>query len=39
MWIITSGVKAGERVVSEGTSKVTDGATVNPKPDSADKGQ
>jgi membrane fusion protein (multidrug efflux system) len=33
MWIIRSGLTAGERVVSEGTSKVRDGAAVNPKPD------
>lgn len=38
MWIITLGVKPGERVVSEGTSKVTDGATVTPKPDSENEG-
>ncbi len=35
MWIIRSGLKAGERVVSEGTSKVQDGMAVNPKPDTA----
>ena len=33
MWIIANGLKPGERVVSEGTSKVAAGATVNPKPD------
>jgi membrane fusion protein (multidrug efflux system) len=33
MWIVRSGLKAGERVVSEGTSKVQGGMTVNPKPD------
>jgi RND family efflux transporter MFP subunit len=33
MWIIQSGVKAGDRVVSEGVSKVRDGAIVNPRPD------
>ncbi len=32
MWIIASGLKLGDRVVSEGTSKVRDGATVNPTP-------
>jgi RND family efflux transporter MFP subunit len=32
-WIVRSGLKAGERVVSEGTSKVKDGMTVNPQPD------
>ncbi len=31
-WIITDGVKPGERVVVEGTMKVHDGTTVNPKP-------
>lgn len=35
LWIITSGLKPGERVVTEGTSKVAEGAVVNPKPDSA----
>jgi membrane fusion protein (multidrug efflux system) len=35
MWIVTSGLKPGERVVSEGTSRVTEGAAVNAKPDSA----
>jgi len=30
MWVIEGGLNAGERVVSEGTSKVTDGAKVNP---------
>jgi membrane fusion protein (multidrug efflux system) len=33
MWIINKGVNAGERVVSEGTSKVRQGAVVNPTPD------
>ncbi|MCU1294218.1 MAG: efflux transporter, family, subunit [Bryobacterales bacterium] len=33
MWIILSGVKAGDQVISEGTSKVRDGQTVSPKPD------
>jgi membrane fusion protein (multidrug efflux system) len=33
LWIITGGLKPGERVVSEGTSKVAAGAMVNPKPD------
>jgi len=31
LWIITSGLEAGDRVVSEGTSKVRDGVQVNPK--------
>ena len=39
MWIITSGLKPGDRVVSEGTSKVTDGSAVNPKPDSEGAGR
>ena len=39
MWIISRGVAAGDRVVSEGTSKVRDGATVNPKADAGDKGE
>ncbi|HEX4168793.1 MAG TPA: efflux RND transporter periplasmic adaptor subunit [Bryobacteraceae bacterium] len=33
MWIINKGVQVGDRIVSEGTSKVQDGATVNPTPD------
>jgi membrane fusion protein (multidrug efflux system) len=33
MWVIENGVKAGDRVVSEGTSKVRDGAAVNPTAD------
>lgn len=33
MWIVNSGLQAGERVVSEGTSKVRTGMVVNPKPD------
>ena len=33
MWIITQGLKAGDRVVSEGTSKVRNGEAVNPQPD------
>jgi RND family efflux transporter MFP subunit len=32
MWIITSGLKAGERVVAEGTQKVASGSTVTPVP-------
>ena len=32
-WIITSGLKAGEHVVSEGSGKVRDGMPVVPKPD------
>jgi membrane fusion protein, multidrug efflux system len=32
LWIITDGLKPGERVVAEGTQKVRDGMQVNPKP-------
>ena len=32
MWIITEGLKPGERVVAEGTQRVRDGLVVNPKP-------
>jgi RND family efflux transporter MFP subunit len=39
MWIITSGLKPGERVITEGTSKVTEGAAINPKPEAQGKGQ
>ncbi len=35
MWVINKGLQPGERVVSEGTSKVRDGATVNPTPDTS----
>jgi membrane fusion protein (multidrug efflux system) len=31
-WIIETGLKPGDRVVIEGTQKVKEGATVNPKP-------
>jgi RND family efflux transporter MFP subunit len=33
MWIVSSGLKPQERVVSEGVTKVRDGMAVNPKPD------
>lgn len=33
MWIVNSGLKPGERVVSEGTSKVRDGQLVKPQAD------
>jgi membrane fusion protein, multidrug efflux system len=33
MWIILSGLKPDEKVVSEGVSKVRNGQTVNPQPD------
>lgn len=32
LWLITEGLKAGDRVVAEGTQKVRDGVTVAPKP-------
>lgn len=32
MWIVDDGLKAGERVVAEGTQKVRPGVVVNPKP-------
>ncbi len=32
-WVIESGLKPGDRVVSEGSSKVRDGETVTPQPD------
>jgi len=34
MWMVSSGLRPGERVISEGISKVRDGAVVTPKPDS-----
>lgn len=33
MWIIQSGLKPGDRVVSEGTSKARDGERITPQPD------
>jgi RND family efflux transporter MFP subunit len=38
MWIISSGLKAGDRVVAEGTQKAKDGSTVTPVPYSATSG-
>lgn len=32
MWIVEQGLKAGERIVVEGTQKATAGTVVNPKP-------
>jgi membrane fusion protein (multidrug efflux system) len=32
LWIVTDGLKPGEKVVAEGTQKVKDGITVVPKP-------
>ncbi len=40
MWVIESGLRAGERVVAEGTQKVADGSAVTPvpyRPSSADE--
>jgi len=36
MWIITQGLKPGERVVVEGVQKVKAGMAVNPKPSAAE---
>lgn len=33
MWIVARGLKSGDRVITEGVSKVRDGMTVVPKPD------
>jgi RND family efflux transporter MFP subunit len=33
MWIVDTGLNPGDRVISEGISKVRDGMTVNPKPE------
>ncbi|MBV8867431.1 MAG: efflux RND transporter periplasmic adaptor subunit [Acidobacteriaceae bacterium] len=35
MWIINKGLQPGDRVVSEGTSKVREGAVVNPTPNNS----
>lgn len=35
MWVIQSGLDAGDRVVTEGLAKIRDGAVVNPKPDTS----
>jgi membrane fusion protein, multidrug efflux system len=32
MWIVSGGLKPGDRVVAEGVQKVQDGTVVNPKP-------
>jgi membrane fusion protein (multidrug efflux system) len=32
MWIIADGLRPGDRVVAVGTTKVSDGIHVNPKP-------
>jgi membrane fusion protein (multidrug efflux system) len=36
LWIVESGLQAGERVVSQGNSKVQEGALVRPEPDTTD---
>ncbi len=38
LWVITSGLKPGEQVVSEGISKVREGAAVTPRPDRSAQG-
>jgi len=38
MWVITSGVMAGDRVVAEGAQKVKDGSTVTPTPFTSTSG-
>ena len=35
LWVISSGLHPGERVVSEGTSQVSDGEVVNPLPETS----
>ena len=35
LWVITEGLKPGERVVTEGLQKVKDGIVVRPKPDTS----
>jgi membrane fusion protein (multidrug efflux system) len=37
-WIIEKGLKAGERVIAEGTLKVRDGVTITPVPYKAATG-
>ena len=36
MWVVNSGVNAGDRVVTEGIDKVRDGMTVNAVPEKTD---
>ena len=38
MWVITSGLIAGDRVVAEGIQKVKDGSTVTPTPFTVESG-
>jgi membrane fusion protein (multidrug efflux system) len=35
LWVIRTGLKPGDRVVTEGLAKVRDGSVVNPKPDTS----
>jgi RND family efflux transporter MFP subunit len=35
LWVVESGIQPGERVVSQGVSKVRDGQPVSPKPDTS----
>ena len=35
LWIINDGLKAGERVVTQGLQKVKDGIVVSPQPDTS----
>jgi RND family efflux transporter MFP subunit len=36
LWIVSSGIQAGDRVVTDGTLKARDGAIVNPKPEAGE---
>jgi RND family efflux transporter MFP subunit len=38
MWVITSGLSAGDRVVAEGTQKAKDGSAVTPAPFTIESG-
>jgi RND family efflux transporter MFP subunit len=38
MWVITSGLIAGDRVVAEGIQKVKDGSTITPTPFNVESG-
>jgi RND family efflux transporter MFP subunit len=38
MWVITSGLSAGDRVVAEGTQKVKEGSAVTPAPFTSESG-
>jgi membrane fusion protein (multidrug efflux system) len=35
LWVVRTGLKPGDRVVTEGLAKVRDGSVVNPKPDTS----